>query len=181
MVQKEVWTLSETAEKMLNAFERKVLRKIYGPLLVNGQLQNKYNHEIHKLYKEMELTRNIRLRKLQWMGHVMMKNERVLKRALKGNTEGRRPVGRSRGRWLDSGDRDKKRLLKCRNWRRSAEDTGAWRGRYKEDIAQVAVAENNNNNNNNNNVCVHLCPELCNCASVTVKAVHHKSSCDDDY
>jgi len=27
----------KTAVKMLNAFERKVLRKIYGPVLVNGQ------------------------------------------------------------------------------------------------------------------------------------------------
>jgi hypothetical protein len=47
----------------------------------------------------MELTRNISLRRLQWMGHVMrMKDDRVPKKALKGYIEGRRPVGRSRGR-----------------------------------------------------------------------------------
>jgi len=45
------------AEKMLNAFDRKVLRKIYGPVLVNGHWQNRYNHEIYSLHKEMELTR----------------------------------------------------------------------------------------------------------------------------
>ena len=48
----------EIAEKMLNAFDRKVLRKIYGPVLVNGQWRNRYNHEIYNLYKEIELTRN---------------------------------------------------------------------------------------------------------------------------
>jgi hypothetical protein len=53
---------------MLNAFERKVQRKIYGPVLVNEQWQKRYNHEI---YKEMRLTRNIRLRRLQWVGHVL--------------------------------------------------------------------------------------------------------------
>ena len=38
----------------------------------------------------MELTRNIRLRRLQWMGHGMrMKEEGV---ALKGYIEGKRPV-----------------------------------------------------------------------------------------
>jgi hypothetical protein len=37
----------------------------------------------------MELTENIILRKLQLVGHVMrMKDERVLKKALKGYTEG---------------------------------------------------------------------------------------------
>jgi len=56
------------------------------------------------------------------MGHVMTKNERVLKRVLQGNTEGRRSVGRSRGRWLDAMDRDDKRMLKLRNWRRLADD-----------------------------------------------------------
>jgi hypothetical protein len=53
-------------------------------VLVNGQWQNRYNHEISNLYEEMELTRNISLRKLQWVGHVMgMKNETVPKKALK--------------------------------------------------------------------------------------------------
>jgi hypothetical protein len=31
---------------------------------------------------------------------------------------GRRPVGRPSQRWLDAVDRDAKRMLKCRNWRR---------------------------------------------------------------
>jgi hypothetical protein len=42
----------QIAEKMLNAFDRKVLRKIC------GQWRNRYNHEIYNLYKKMELTRN---------------------------------------------------------------------------------------------------------------------------
>ena len=42
-----------------------------------GQRRNMYNHEICNLYKEMELTRNIRLRRLQRVGQVMrMKDER---------------------------------------------------------------------------------------------------------
>jgi len=38
---------------------------------------------------------------------------KVPKKALKGHTEGRRPVGRSRGRWFDSVDRTAERMLKC--------------------------------------------------------------------
>ena len=65
-----------------------------------------------------------------------MKYERVSKKALKGYTEGRRPVGRSRGRWLDAVDRDAKRMLKCKDWRRLAEDIDAWRWRIEEAKAQ---------------------------------------------
>jgi len=78
-------------------------------VLVNGQWQNRYNHEIFKLYKEMELTRNISYRRLQWVGLVMM-DEQVPKKALKGYTEGRRPVERHGGRWLDAVNRDTKRM-----------------------------------------------------------------------
>jgi hypothetical protein len=42
-----------------------------------------------------------------------MKEERVPKKTLKGYEEGRRPVARVRGRWLDAVDRDGKMMLKC--------------------------------------------------------------------
>jgi hypothetical protein len=45
--------------------------------------------------------------------------------------EGRRAVGRSGERCLDAVDRDGKRMLKCRNWGRSAEDRDAWRRRVE--------------------------------------------------
>ena len=55
----------------------------------------------------MELTRNVSLRRLQWVGHVMrMKDEKMPKKALKGYKEGKRSVGRHRGRWLNAADRD---------------------------------------------------------------------------
>ena len=97
----------QPSEKILNAFERKVVKKIYGRVLVNGQWQNRHNNEICNLDKDMEVTRNIRLRRLKWVGHVMrLKVERVPKEALEGYIEGRRPIGRPRGRWLNAVDRD---------------------------------------------------------------------------
>ena len=47
------------------------------------------------------------------------------KKALIGYAERTRLVGRPRGRWLDVVDRDAKRMLKCRKWRRSTEDGDA--------------------------------------------------------
>ena len=37
---------------MAETFDRKVLRKTYGPGLANGQWRNKYKNEIYHLYKE---------------------------------------------------------------------------------------------------------------------------------
>jgi hypothetical protein len=56
---------------------------------------------------------------------VRKKEERVPKKALIGYAERTRLVGRPRGRWLDVVDRDAKRMLKCRKWRRSTEDGDA--------------------------------------------------------
>ena len=73
------------------------------------------------------------MRRLQWVGDARrMKDESVPKKGLKGYIERRRPVGRPRGRWLDAMDRDTKRMLKCRNWSKSAEDRKAWRRRIEE-------------------------------------------------
>ena len=67
------------------------------------------------------------------MGHVMtMKEEREPKKALKGYEEGRRPIARPRGRWLDAVGRDGKRILQCGNCRRSAENRDGWRRRTEE-------------------------------------------------
>ena len=66
------------------------------------------------------------MRRLQWVGHILgMKDERAPKKALKAYTGWRRPVGRRRGRWIDAVDMDCNSILKCKNWRRSAEDRNA--------------------------------------------------------
>jgi hypothetical protein len=61
----EVWTLYQSAQKILTVFERNILKKICGPVLANAQWRNRCNNEIYNLHKEMELTRSIRLRRLQ--------------------------------------------------------------------------------------------------------------------
>jgi hypothetical protein len=125
---------------MLDVSERQVIWKKYGPVSVKGHWPSEYNHKIYKLYNEMELTKNTRLRGLQWVGHVMtMKEEKEPKKALKGFEEGRRPVARPRGRWLDAVGRDGTRMLKCKNCRRSAEARDGWRRRIEEDKVKARL------------------------------------------
>jgi hypothetical protein len=76
------------------------------------------------MYKEMELTKYIRLRRLQWVGRVMgIKEERMPKKALKEYIGGRRPVGMHRGRWLDAVDRD----AEMQELEKFGRDSEAWK------------------------------------------------------
>jgi hypothetical protein len=73
---------------------------------VNRQWQNMYNQEINGANQEYQIEKTP-------VGGSCDEDERVPKKALKGHTKGRRPVGRPRGRWFDSVDRAAKRMLIC--------------------------------------------------------------------
>jgi hypothetical protein len=61
----ETWTLSKNSENALSTFERKILRRIYGPVQDNGQWRIRYNKELYELYGEPDLVTRIKLKRLQ--------------------------------------------------------------------------------------------------------------------
>jgi hypothetical protein len=52
----ETWPLTKKNEIALNTFERKILRKLYGPIQENGILRKRYNHELYNLYNDVEIS-----------------------------------------------------------------------------------------------------------------------------
>ena len=83
----EAWTFTYSHERMLDMFEKKVLRIIYGPVCVDGEWGARYNHELYSLYKKYE---KIRVQRLKWLGHLArMNDENVAKRVFERNPEGR--------------------------------------------------------------------------------------------
>jgi hypothetical protein len=48
----ERWPLSEKDKNLLQLFERRILRRIYGPINEGGIWRIRYNNELHKLCKE---------------------------------------------------------------------------------------------------------------------------------
>jgi hypothetical protein len=42
----ESWTLSKANEALLGGFERKILRRIYGAIQIDGVWQRRYNQEL---------------------------------------------------------------------------------------------------------------------------------------
>jgi hypothetical protein len=123
----ETWCMSVEHERQLACFERKILRKIFGPVKMDNIWRIRYNHELKALYGEPDIVQFIKIGKLRWAGHVSrMDEERVPSRLLNAIPEGRRTQGGQRKRWSDSVNRDA-RTLGIANWRRAAQDRTRWR------------------------------------------------------
>ena len=129
----ETWILTKKVEMMLGRFERKILRRIFGPIQENMQWRSRYNQELYKQFKSTDLVTHIKLRRLEWAGHVSrMEESRVPKKVMEGKIYGRRPVGRPRERWLDEVTADARFFLGSGAWRRLARDREDWRKMIEE-------------------------------------------------
>jgi hypothetical protein len=81
-----------------------VLRGIFGPKSdeVMGEWRKLHSGELHNLYSSLDITRQIKTRRMRGAGHVTWMGEgRNVYRVLMGKPEGRRPLGIPRRRWED--------------------------------------------------------------------------------
>ena len=125
----ETWTLTNKHENMLNTFERKMLRRICGPIQENNVWRTRNNRELSELFGCETIVGAIKSSRLRWAGHVTrMEDDRAAKKVLNTNCNmiGARTRGRPRKRWIDSVEEDVKRL-NVSNWKKVAEDRLQWR------------------------------------------------------
>jgi len=125
------WTLTQTAEQMLNTYERKILRRIYGPTQEGGCWRPRWNSELYSLYNEPNVVEDIKIRILGWTGHIIRKEEERIPKIFKRKLLYHKPLGRPRTRWADVVQRDALQLLGIRGWRR-AENRDEWRRLMRE-------------------------------------------------
>ena len=125
---------------MLNTFERKILRRIYGPTQEGGRRRPRWNNELYSLYNELNIVYDIKFRRLEWAGYITrLEEERIPKKLLNGNFHTTRTVGRPRKRWADVVQRDALQLLGIRGWRRRAENGDEWRRLMREGKARKGL------------------------------------------
>jgi hypothetical protein len=60
----ETWTLPTTEENSLRIFERKILRKPYGPVAENGVWRNRYNDELTEIIKGEDTVKFIKAQRI---------------------------------------------------------------------------------------------------------------------
>ena len=113
---------------MLCTSERKILRKIYGPIQDKGHWHPRWNSENHNLYKDLNIVDDIKIGRLRWTGNIIrMEDERILKRVLNGKFHNIRPVEKPRKRWEDTVQGDTSQILGIQGWRRQTEDREEWK------------------------------------------------------
>jgi hypothetical protein len=107
----ETWVLSKADKLRLGVFERKIFRRIYGPVCEGTTWRSRYNEELDRLYDETDLVTSVRITRLRWAGHIVrMQDNLRCKKITLDKPEGRRRVGRPNLRgmdgWSDEGCRE---------------------------------------------------------------------------
>jgi hypothetical protein len=101
----ETWSLTVREEHKLRVIENRVFRRIFGPKKdrVTGRWRKWHNEELHNFYSSPSVIRIMKSRRMRWVGHVArMEEKENVYRLLVGKSEGKRPPGRSRRRWIDN-------------------------------------------------------------------------------
>jgi hypothetical protein len=93
----EAWSLTLREDRRLKVFEKRVLRRVFGPKRdeVIGERRKLHNEELNDLYSLPDIVRVVKSRRMKWAGHVArMGDGRVVHMLLVGKPEGKRPLGR---------------------------------------------------------------------------------------
>ena len=87
------------------------------------------NDELNDLYSSPNIVRATKSRRMRWAGHVArMGEERGVYRVLVGKLERRRPLGRTRRRWVDNIRMDFQEVgCGYMDWISLAQDRDSWR------------------------------------------------------
>jgi hypothetical protein len=108
-----------------------MLRRIFGPKKdeVTGEWRKLHSVELRNLYLSQDITRQIKSRRMRWMGHVACMGEgRNVYRFLVGNPKGKTPLGRPSNRWEDGLKMDLREIdWGDVEWINLAQDRSHWR------------------------------------------------------
>jgi len=90
----DTWVLSKQDEHCLSIFERKILQRIYGPVMDQGRWQIRTNQELYQLSGVNDIAKFCKLSRLRWAGHVIYQDDNDLsRRVLLSEPGGKRPRG----------------------------------------------------------------------------------------
>jgi len=109
-------------------FERKIMRKIFGPTrTADGYWRIKTDQEINYILKGQNVIGFIKKQRLNWLGHVeRMDEDNIVQKIKRWNPVAKRPVGRPKTRWEDVFLEDIK-SLNISNWKKVAQNRDSWK------------------------------------------------------
>jgi len=124
----ETWVLKEHMKNKLLIFERKIMRKIFGPIRTDdGYWRIRNNQEINDLLKGRNIIGFIKKQRLSWLGHVeRMTEDDNVQKIKKWKPMSKRPIGRPKTRWEDD-VLDDIRKMNIHNWKKMAQNRVNWK------------------------------------------------------
>jgi hypothetical protein len=95
--------LKEKEMIKLMPFERKIMRKTYGPTrIADGQWRIKTTQEFNDILKGQNIIGFLKKQRLNWLGHVeRMPEDNSVKKIQRWKPMSKRPIGRPKTRWED--------------------------------------------------------------------------------
>jgi hypothetical protein len=118
----ETWVLKEFSIQKLLVFERKIIRKIFGPTRENQLWRIKTNNETDKLINHQNIISHIKALRLSWFGHVQkMPDPRTVKKIFNFTPLTARSKGRPKQRWEDNIIQNI-RQMNIKNWTAGVQD-----------------------------------------------------------
>ena len=118
----ETWVLREMT------FERKIMRKVYGPSRTeDGYWRSKTNQEISDILKGQNIIGFIKKQRLKWFAHVECTSEDNIVQKIKSwKPLSKRPMGRPKIRWEDDVLEDIQSMNAC-NLKNVAKNRDSWK------------------------------------------------------
>jgi len=95
--------LKENITNKLTIFERKIMRKIFGPTRTDdGYWRIKTNQEINDILKGQNIIEFIKKQRLNWLGHVeRMAEDNIVQKIKRWKPMSNIPIGRPKTHWKD--------------------------------------------------------------------------------
>ena len=66
---------STSCKEYWRVFERKVLRKSFGPVRVGDDFRIRFNSKLYELLSDMDVVQRINIQRLRWLGYVVRMEE----------------------------------------------------------------------------------------------------------
>jgi len=124
----ETWVLKESIINRLMIFERRIMRKIFGPTRRDdGYWRIKTNQEMNDILKGQNIIGFIKKQRINWLGHIeCMVGDNIVQKIKRWKPMSKRPIGTRKTRWEDEILEDIKSINIC-NWKKVAQNGDSWK------------------------------------------------------